>query len=294
METRFSQRLSMLMKERKISGQRIGDAIGKSQKTISRYANGEVDPSNEIKNMIYRVIADISGIKEDATTEEELDLQKNLERIYAELNEEIQPGCYEWELGIQESERTEEKYWQHERVFHDLSLGAKNYYMENINAFHLVEEWEYCVLDLFHAFTPRQQERFIKYLENFNYHFEELRKNCSANKIAAYTEMVVRSKNRPALLIEKNRNADTWSIEEKKLEEEFSRILDQKKYSDNEEMLGYPEFLSFSPYDWYVLLRITIFELYDSEPHLWSQEQSEVYIGRALDTLLGSIRTGEK
>ena len=73
METRFSQRLSKLMKERKISGQKIAAAVGKSQKTISRYATGEIEPTEELKNAIFRVIADISGLEEDALTERDLE-----------------------------------------------------------------------------------------------------------------------------------------------------------------------------------------------------------------------------
>lgn len=290
MESRFSKRLSMLMKERKISGQRIGDAIGKSQKTISRYANGEVEPGNEIKNKIYRVIADISGIEEDATTEEELDLQEDWERIYDELNEDLQSGCYEWELGLQESERVTENYFQQERIFHNLSLGAKKYYMKNIDALLMVENWECYVLDIFHEFSPRQQEKFVKYLENFNFDFEVLRNSHCVSKIAAYTDMIIHSASRPVLLLEKARDENSWSIEEKELEEEYSHIMTLRLNDGCEELLTYPEFLSFTPYDWYVLLRITIFEMYDSEPVLWTQEQSEVYIGKALDTLLGNIR----
>lgn len=70
-------------------------------------------------------------------------------------------------------------------------------------------------------------------------------------------------------------------------------VMNQKINSYDDKLLDYPEFLSFTPYDWYVLLRILIFELYDSDPVLWSQDDSEVYIGSALDTLLGNIRTGE-
>lgn len=290
MESRFSRRLSMLMKERKISGQRIGEAIGKSQKTISRYANGEVEPSNDIKNTIYRVIADISGIEDDATTEEELDAQEDWKRIYAELEEEFPPGCYEWELGLQESERKQENYFQQERIFHDLSFGAKKYYLDNIETFMLVEDWECRVLDIFHGFTSRQQEKFVKYLENFNFDFELLRNSYSAYKISAYTDMIRHSENRPVLLVEKERDESSWSTEEKKLEEEYSSIMNHKLMDDFEELLAYPEFLSFTQYDWYVLLRITIFELHDSKPILWSQEMSEVYIGNALDTLLCNIR----
>ena len=290
MESRFSQRLSILMKERKISGQRIGDAIGKSQKTISRYSNGEVDPDNKTKNAIYRVIADISGIEEDATTEEELDLQENWEKIYSEFNEEFQPGCYEWELGIQESERMLETYSQHEKIFHDLSLGAKKYYLNNIDTFFMVENWECSVLDIFHEFSPRQQEKFVKYLENFNFNLEMLRNCHNAFKISAYMDMIIHSENRPVLMIEKKCDDNSANIEEKKLDDEYISIMNHKLNNSYHELLTYPEFLSFTPYDWYVLLRITIFEMYDSEPCLWTQEDSEVYIGNALDTLLGNIR----
>ena len=69
--SRFSHRLTVLMRKRKISGQKIGELVGKSQKTISRYANGEVEPSNEVKNQIYGAIAKLSGIEEDGITEEE-------------------------------------------------------------------------------------------------------------------------------------------------------------------------------------------------------------------------------
>lgn len=42
-EPQFAEILTFLMKEYKISGQKIADKIGKSQKTISRYARGEGD-----------------------------------------------------------------------------------------------------------------------------------------------------------------------------------------------------------------------------------------------------------
>lgn len=293
METRFSQRLSMLMKERKISGQRIADAIGKSQKTISRYANGEVDPSNEIKNTIYRVIADMSGIEEDATTEEELDSQEDWEKLCIELEEEFQPGCGEWEWGLQTQMEEEDNSRKLMKIFHELTLGAKKYYMQNVNTFHMVEEWEFAVMELFHEFKPQKQAEFVKYLEKFDYNFEQLKYGGCAYKIAAYIEMVRNSENRPMLLIEKNKEEDTNSREEKELEEKYERELEYYLNAPVEVLSDYPNLLSYTSYDWYVLLRITIFELYDPDKILWTQEESEIYIGRLLDTLLGNMRTGD-
>ena len=91
-QSRFSHRLTVLMRKRKISGQKIGDMIGKSQKTISRYANGEVEPSNEIKNQIYAAIAELSGIEEDGIPEEELELRELLWKDWGYENIDCEIG----------------------------------------------------------------------------------------------------------------------------------------------------------------------------------------------------------
>ena len=105
--------------------------------------------------------------------------------------------------------------------------------------------------------------------------------------------MVMNSENRPMLLIEKNKEEDTNSREEKELEEKYERELEYYLNAPVEVLSDYPNLLSYTSYDWYVLLRITIFELYDPDKILWTQEESEIYIGRLLNTLLGNMRTGD-
>lgn len=71
-EPQFAEILTFLMKEYKISGQKIADKIGKSQKTISRYARGEGDkePKKEVQKKILQAIADIKGYDLDQVTED--------------------------------------------------------------------------------------------------------------------------------------------------------------------------------------------------------------------------------
>ena len=56
----FADRLKSLMKERKISGQRIADAVDISQKTVSRYATGESEPTEGMQRSILSAIAELS------------------------------------------------------------------------------------------------------------------------------------------------------------------------------------------------------------------------------------------
>ena len=283
MITNFSQRLSHLMKERKISGQRIADAIGKSQKTISRYAKGEVDPNNEVKNQIYKAIAEISGIEEDGMTQEELDLSDFSENFM----EDWEWTEYELELGRQHAEEECEKVKYLCRYFHQLTLDAKKYYLSNIHFFHTIEKWEWSAMEIYHNLNQKQKIEFVKILEKFDIDYTAIEQN--AKSIAKYMEMIEISKNRPFILMEKNRDKDSYTKEELAMEQEFEEILNDSM----SDLPGEPFFLQYTSYDWYVLMRIHFFELYDTDIRLWTQELDEVYMGQKLDSLLGLMRTYE-
>lgn len=282
-QTRFSQRLSWLMKERKISGQKIGDAIGKSQKTISRYANGEVDPSNDVKNMIYRVIADISGIEEDATTEEKLSEQEWI--LKADFSER------EIEIGEQDQLEDAGRFDCLKKVFEQLSIGAKNYYIQNIDKFHLIEEWEYDVMEIYHKLSIKQQEKFLQYIEPVNFNFSSMDNH---NKIAAYVQMVDISKNRPILLTENSEENVKQNKNEELCDEWINKIteLEFSKNSDRMHIPCYPDFIWYTPQDWYFMLRIQIFELNDKERYVWGEHHGDKQIGSKLYSILRSIEEG--
>ncbi len=250
-QTRFSQRLALLMKERKISGQKIADAIGKSQKTISRYVNGEIDPSNEVKNAIYKAIASISGIEDDAMTEEELDE----EEIFLEMS-----------TYFSESDND---------AFAKLSNAAKEYYSENLEDLILVEEWEDDVLNFYHKLSSTKQEEMANYLDNFNFTYKSVK---NTEKLAAYMRMIERSNKRPVILIN-DEAAD------KKSDEEFYKKV--KKMGVK--LPSHPYFLSYGPYDWYLLLRINIYELYDDKQCRWD-EKTDNAVGVKLAHLLNAMK----
>lgn len=279
MESRFSQRLSYLMKERKISGQKIGDAIGKSQKTISRYVNGEIDPSVEMKNAIYRAIADISGVEEDATTEEELDMREMFWELPKDAGEVL--------LGQEALVVAESNELNLIKTFQMLSFGAKKYYLENFETFHNVESWENEVLNYFHSLSSGKQEELIKHLENFNFDYKVL---VNADKISAYMKMISNSEKRPVLIIDKDKLAEYESRQEDLLQEEFeNKLFEISSGNSKGEIPGYPWFLSYTPHDWYFLLRVQIFELYDKRTCLWNAELG-IETGIKLAYLLDAIK----
>lgn len=285
METRFSQRLSLLMKKRKISGQRLGAAVGKSQKTISRYANGEIDPGVEMKNAIYRAIADISGNEEDAMTEAQLDEQEFFWELSKEMMEN--PECAEVQMGLEMAEEREEKERNLIHTFQMLSLGAKEYYLENFEAFHKVETWENKILEFFHGLPSGKQEELIKYLENFNFDYKVL---TNADKLASYMKMLTNSKKRPVLIMDKDKETKSLSKKEKSLQEAFEHKLYEISVGTmQEEIPYYPWFLSYSPQDWYFLLRVQIFELYDKSTCMWDSEFG-IELGVKLAHLLDAMK----
>ena len=293
METRFSQRLSRLMKERKISGQKIGDAVGKSQKTISRYATGEIEPTDEMKKTILRVIADISGIEDDASMGQEVD---ELD-LYAELTEWItnNPDCGEMQIANELMAEMDRSYTNLTKVFRMLSKSAKQYYMEHFDMFHRIEEWENEVLYFFNNLPSYKKDELMTYLEKFDFDYSSL---TNIDKISAYMKMINESKKSPLLIVDKEIDPDNLSEQEELLVEEFETKLYEIYLGNKEGTLPYyPWFLSYTSYDWYFLLRVQIFVLHDTDECLWiaagSEEtgiESAVVISRKLAFLLDSMK----
>ncbi len=285
METRFSRRLSSLMKERKISGQRIGEIVGKSQKTISRYATGEIEPSQDMKNEIYRAIATISGIKEDALTEEELDQRE----VFWEMSEQIKefPDSMEIQIANQLAVEDVENTKNLINIFRMLSVDTKEYYLAHFDIFHSMEYWEVAVLDFFHELAQYRKEELIRYLENFNFDYKSL---SNIGKLGGYMRMISDSQNRPLFIIDKDSVSDSLCAEEMSLIDEFhARFYESQNGYEHITIPSYPWFLSYTPYDWYFLLRVLIFELQDETKCLWSDDY-EIILGAKLAFLLNSMK----
>ncbi len=255
-ETTFSRRLSYLMKERKISGQKIGDAIGKTQKTISRYANGEVDPDNETKNKIFNAIACISGIEDDGKTIEIVEEEEFLADLY---NSEEEWDTAAAELGRQHEEYRTGNIPRLREIFKTLSAGAKMYYLKNIRKFHVISDWEYEVLDIYKGMDERGQKKFMDILERYDLRLDRIQ-NC--DKLAIYIEMIKESENRPVIIKADKAEAVKGN---KEIDEEWDSAMLSLEYDCN--YLYYfpasPDFIKYSPEDWYFLLRLQIFEQYE-------------------------------
>ena len=285
-ETEFSRRLTYLMKERKISGKRIGDAIGKTQKSISRYANGEVDPDSETKNNIFKAISDISGIPEDGKTIEELDNERFI--IEFDGNEFVD---YECEFGKQLEEDRDDFIERQVKIFDSLSIDAKKYFLKYMWKFQMIEDWEYAALDLYRGLDKKKQQKFMDMLER---HDLELGRMKNHSKLAAYIEMIEAAKNRPVNLTSKG---GSQSKSEEEIRQKWLENI--CKIADDPELFNVIPFtvdlLRYSPEDWYFLLRLNIFESYEDEgAELYEYEHNyeQISMGGNLYTVLEAIKEG--
>ena len=74
----FGEELKKILSELKVTEGELAAALGKSQKTVSRYICGETDPKDEIKEKIIGILVEM------AAEENEL-MKTKLERSYRKL-----------------------------------------------------------------------------------------------------------------------------------------------------------------------------------------------------------------
>ena len=286
-QTRFSQRLSHLMKERKISGQKIGAAIGKSQKTISRYANGEVDPSNEVKNLIYKVIADISGIEEDGTTEEILALSEHMRTS----------DWTEAELLLEEGPENEDVEADPiDRLFASfdkLSRGAQSYFNEHMRLFAQVTKEDMELMTMFRNLPPKKQNKFMKFLEGASMSFDM---RGDAVKIGAFMQLVEISRDKPVLIYDRRESTSAWDEKTAEINGLFFNSCIKTEYGWNCKG-SVPctfDFLGYGPLDWYYLLRVAMYSAVDRDIDICSLNagSAKIFAGSNLRTLLHAIENG--
>lgn len=79
----FSERLNLLMKEKRVSGQKLADDFGVNRSTISRWRNGIFEPEMEVLKQLARYfnvsVSYLLGETDDRTKKEPIDLIKVLE-----------------------------------------------------------------------------------------------------------------------------------------------------------------------------------------------------------------------
>jgi transcriptional regulator with XRE-family HTH domain len=280
MKTQFSERLSLLMKERKISGKKIGELVGKSQKTISRYANGEVEPTEEMKNAIFKAISTLSGIEDNWNNIN----QSNILDGYDFGLGWFDPDGAEVEMARTHSRKQLNNIAFLEKEFARMTTQAQIYYLKCFDHFMKIRDWEICVLDFIHSLDTKKQEKLLNYLEKFTIHYNGI---LSPEKLASYMYMISASQNRPSIIYNReSENTNSPSDEEIDFSEKLSALFSNSSPYDTEDYIAdgssledeyiIPtcEYLEYSPFDWYLLLRIQIFESYEDEFNttIWGYE----------------------
>lgn len=277
--TPFSRRLSYLMKERKISGKKIGDAIGKTQKTISRYANAEVDPDTATKNKILKAISEISGISDDGKTIEDLERESLLNDSNYIIDDSLS-------LGTEYTDEICENTNSLETIYNQLSLSARTYYFKYIKQLHLVTDCEHEIVAIYKSLEPQKRQKLLATLEKYDFNFSNLK---GTDKMSSYLQMIKASEKRPVIIKkEQNEIANTSDLDQK-----WSDAINMMMY-ENDGSFYFPDkpyFLSYDPEDWYFLLRLHIFELNDDGNYLWIHDEIAFYIGSNLLSILNAIES---
>jgi transcriptional regulator with XRE-family HTH domain len=293
MKTQFSERLSLLMKERKISGQKIGELVGKSQKTISRYANGEIEPPEEMKNAIFKAISTLSGIEDDWNIQN----QPHLFNEYDLGDWFIDPNGAEAEIARNYERNDLNNIAFLEKEFAHMTTQAQKYYLKYFDHFMKIHEWEMFVLDFIHSLEAKKQENLLNYLEKFTVYYGGIQ---SPEKLASYMYMISAASNRPSIIYAREaKNTNSQSKEQRDFSDKLSALFSHfSPYNTDDYMndglldqsiIPSCEYLKYSPFDWYLLLRLQIFEYYDDTLNtvFWCEEYPTT-LGPKLFGLLNS------
>lgn len=270
---KFADRLKSLMKERKISGQRIADAVDVSQKTISRYATGESEPTEGMQRSILSAIAELSGHPEDASMNWhphyfESSLSEWLELADARtLSDDEEGEMWENLLGMHQA------CW----VFSLLEECNQKFVLDNFGLFCGIDVYEVAIIEAFADISESKRRFVLDSLETVRLGFSELKsKPAVCRKISDYMGMVQRCR---ALKPEKWEMPSDMPLElvyTKKMRK-YSLLLEKTKAADVEKMCRYlPKMVTFDEKEWYLLALVQILALRDRGENKTTYEDKEV------------------
>lgn len=255
----FANKLKMLMKERKISGQRIASELNVSQKTISRYSTGEIVPSEEIQQRILQAIADIGGHPEDAETK--------LKVLPMTLREVLDSGLPL--MSDEEIEAEELREWELDKhkacqVFSVLDKTNQKFVMEQFQMFCDLDAYEIAIVEAFSE-IPEDKREFV--LDGLNVlridYLSMLNNSYSCKKAAQYMDMISKCKELVPEQYEKfeGMSDDIEITDELKVYEDML----EKTNGNNVEKMGtyLPELLNFDEKDWYLLMLVQFVSMQD-------------------------------
>lgn len=257
----FADRLKALMKERKISGQKIADAISVSQKTISRYATGEIEPNEEMQRKVLSAVAEIGGHPEDAEYKPKKFIFPNT------LRELITSGIdlvSEEELLACELQEMEMDKDMACRVFSLLLESNQKFVIENFETFSGLEVYEIALVESFARISKDMQDFVLEGLEMVRMNCVEMGMYASTcKKISNYMQMISKCKSITIESIEKFDDIPD-GYETTDLINEYAELLEHTRGIDVENLGNYLlELITFDERDWYLLMLVQFLTLRD-------------------------------
>lgn len=259
-QNRFADKLKMLMKERKVSGQKIASELNVTQKTISRYATGEIVPSEEMQQRILQAIANLGGHPEDA----EVKKIKILPMTIREVLESGLPLMSDEELEEQEMREWESDKHKACQIFSMLEKKNQKFVMEHFQMYCDLDAYEIAIVEAFSVIPEDKREFVLDELNVIRIDYTAMLNNpYQCKKAAQYMEMISKCKDLVPEQYEKYQELPN-DIEETEELKAYEDMLEKTSGINVEKMGTYlPELINFDEKDWYLLMLVQLVSMHD-------------------------------
>ncbi|MBQ6843573.1 MAG: helix-turn-helix transcriptional regulator [Agathobacter sp.] len=248
------------MKEKHLSGQAIADKVGTSQKTISRYARGEVTPNEEMQRRILEAIESLSEkksvklskitdlIRGRIPSEEELCELENHQEMVDDLETAI-------------------------RIFSLLTQKNQESFLRFCDCFFNLCWYEYVLVRYFNLLSEEYQSYLLEDLQNVQVSFKDMSEQpLLCKKISSYCIMIEESQN---FELEDFDKFETMSDSYEKttctdiFQEKIENISSQSVKLLAEHL---EELLSMDAKDWHFLMLVQMMALKDHGVNIYGRE----------------------
>lgn len=259
-QNRFADKLKMLMKERKVSGQKIASELNVTQKTISRYATGEIVPSEEMQQRILQAIANLGGHPEDAEV-------KKIKILPMTLREVLESGLPL--MSDEELEAREMREWESDKhkacqIFSMLEKKNQKFVMEHFQMYCDLDAYEIAIVEAFSVIPEDKREFVLDELNVIRIDYTAMLNNpYQCKKAAQYMEMISKCKDLVPEQYEKYQELPN-DIEETEELKAYEDMLEKTSGINVEKMGTYlPELINFDEKDWYLLMLVQLVSMHD-------------------------------
>ena len=257
----FADKLKNLMKERKISGQKIADAVGVSQKTISRYVTGENEPNEDMQKKILEAIAEIGGHPEDAITDKQPYIFATTLREAMKYSNQMASDDEILASELQEFYRDKENAC---KVFSLLEESNQKFVLDNYAVYCEMDAYEIAIIEAFAMISEDKRNFILDSLETIHLNLSDMKDNPSVcQKISRYMEMISKCKAIETEKMEKFSDIPE-NVSLSQYSQEYADKLERASGINVEKMGAFlPELITFDERDWYLLSLVQMLRLRD-------------------------------